>query len=126
MRKIFISVFSIITLIAFGAQASPLNNVILLASPADTTTKSYLGKFTYLKKFQIALANVSETAIDLRNACYLLIGNNGQTYHVDTMEDTVSGGKLEPGKSVNGFVVFAGADEDIFLQSKVIIANPCE
>ncbi|CAH1680630.1 hypothetical protein CHELA1G2_14735 [Hyphomicrobiales bacterium] len=87
---------------------------------------SFSGKFSYQKTFRITFSNVGKSPVDLGKTCLILTGEDGRHYGVDTIEDTISKGIVEPGKSANGFAVFQSRDDDIFKQNKVSITDACK
>ncbi|UDQ82408.1 DUF4354 family protein [Erwinia rhapontici] len=98
----------------FAVNAAMQDNVMVYASARSDGSMSAGAKSFYTKTFDVSITNMSNKTIDLSKYCLTAYSPDHQAFKLDTVDDMLTNGKLNEGKSVKGQAVFSSESEKVY------------
>ncbi|MGP2733830.1 DUF4354 family protein [Serratia bockelmannii] len=110
----------------FAANASTSDNLAVYATVKDTGSMSIAGKSVYTKTFEVALAKLSGSDIDLSKICLKAYSPDNKEFKLDTVDGELVTGMLATGKMVKGIAVFESENADVLKAAMVKVSDDCK
>ncbi|WP_010119785.1 DUF4354 family protein [Burkholderia oklahomensis] len=122
--KLFVAAVS--CSVSFSAFADITDSIAVYSTQNNQGSVSLGEKSFFTKDFKISIANISNKPIDLNKICLRAFSKDGKEFKLDTIDEKLAKGLLSPGKSVNGFAVFASDDASVSTAAVVKALSVCK
>ncbi|MGK0599250.1 DUF4354 family protein [Yokenella regensburgei] len=111
---------------SFAANASAIDNVAVYATEKANGSMFVAGKSAFTKTFDVTIANLSSEEVDLSRLCLKAYTADNKVFKLDTVDETLTEGKLKEGKPVKGIAVFASEKEDVMKAGLIKLTADCK
>lgn len=126
MKTSTIIISFILVGLGFAANATEPDNIIVYSTAKSNGSMSVGNQSSYVKTFDVAMANLSNNDIDLSKLCLKAYSPDNEEFYLDTVDETLSSGILKKGKQVKGVAVFSSDNNAISKAALIKISDYCK
>ncbi|WP_238279490.1 DUF4354 family protein [Yersinia wautersii] len=126
-REGYILSAATLCLVSFASLATTIaNGVTVYATQQNKGSIAIGDKSYYTKDFKVFIANLSDNEIDLSSLCLAVYSPDGKNFKLDTVDETLVQGKLNPQAMVEGVAVFSAEDDSVYHSAIVKVTDKCK
>ncbi|KKB08359.1 hypothetical protein VE26_15360 [Devosia chinhatensis] len=113
------------TTLAVATPALANDDIAIIATERANGSMALGDTIAYSKSFDIALTNTVDEPVALEDLCLVAVTAEGDTFVLDTVDESLTTGMIEPGAALNGIAVFSSDSITVHTASAVRAGSDC-
>ncbi|WP_052715954.1 DUF4354 family protein [Devosia chinhatensis] len=125
MKTQILAALAAFTTLAVATPALANDDIAIIATERANGSMALGDTIAYSKSFDIALTNTVDEPVALEDLCLVAVTAEGDTFVLDTVDESLTTGMIEPGAALNGIAVFSSDSITVHTASAVRAGSDC-